>query len=299
MDREQIGGMIIDAVHEVFETLVYTFPEEGPPAEISPSPIECELLSTVDLSGGFRGAIAMLCSMKAGEALARNMLGVPEEELGAGAVADSAGEIVNMVSGRVKSRLVNSGYDLTLSIPTVDFPGKLVPPSQGSYKGTKVDFTVDGESISFILMVEDSVADRSASAEAPAEKLGGIPNMNRLLIIDDSSTMRKIISRALRQSGFPIGEIVEAENGEAGLDMMRSSRVNLVLTDINRPVMNGLKFIEAVRSNPLWEKTPIIVITTEGSEGMAKESIKRGANNIVRKPFTPEQIREKLTPYFA
>ena len=123
--------------------------------------------------------------------------------------------------------------------------------------------------------------------------------MKKLLIVDDSSTMRKIIARSLHQAGFPIEEIQEAENGQAGLDKMSATQFSMVLTDINMPVMDGLKFIERIRSNPLWERLPIIVITTEGSEGVTKESIKKGANNIVKKPFTPEQIKEKLSPYFA
>ncbi len=123
--------------------------------------------------------------------------------------------------------------------------------------------------------------------------------MKKLLIVDDSSTMRKIIARSLYQAGFQIAEIQEAENGQVGLDKMAQTHFSMVLTDINMPVMDGLKFIENIRSNPLWEKTPIIVITTEGSEGVTKESIKKGANNIVKKPFTPEQIKEKLSPYFA
>ncbi len=123
--------------------------------------------------------------------------------------------------------------------------------------------------------------------------------MKKLLIVDDSSTMRKIIARSLHQAGFPIEEIQEAENGQVGLDKMSATQFNMVLTDINMPVMDGLKFIERIRANPLWEKLPIIVITTEGSEGVTKESIKKGANNIVKKPFTPEQIKEKLSAYFA
>lgn len=123
--------------------------------------------------------------------------------------------------------------------------------------------------------------------------------MEKLLIVDDSSTMRKIIARSLRQAGFDIGEIVEAENGQAGLEMLSSITVGMILTDINMPVMDGLTFIENIRSNPSWDKTPIVVITTEGAESMTKEAIKKGANNLVKKPFTPEQIKEKLSPYFA
>ncbi|MGZ8459711.1 MAG: response regulator [Candidatus Deferrimicrobiaceae bacterium] len=123
--------------------------------------------------------------------------------------------------------------------------------------------------------------------------------MERVLIVDDSSTMRKIITRSLRQAGFEIGEILEAENGQAGLERLAGASVGIILTDINMPVMDGLTFIENIRANVAWNGMPIIVITTEGSEGLVKEAIKRGANNLIKKPFTPEQVKEKLAPYFA
>lgn len=123
--------------------------------------------------------------------------------------------------------------------------------------------------------------------------------MERVLIVDDSSTMRKIITRSLRQAGFDIGEIVEAENGQAGLERLAAGPVGLTLTDINMPIMDGLTFIDNIRANAAWNGMPIIVITTEGAESLVKEAIKKGANNLIKKPFTPEQIKEKLEPYFA
>lgn len=123
--------------------------------------------------------------------------------------------------------------------------------------------------------------------------------MDRILIVDDSSTMRKIIARSLRQAGFEIGEIVEAEHGQAGLEKLNAQSFGLILTDINMPVMDGLTFIDNIRANPAWDRTPIIVITTEGAESMTKEAVKKGANNLVKKPFTPEQIKEKLATYFT
>jgi two-component system chemotaxis response regulator CheY len=123
--------------------------------------------------------------------------------------------------------------------------------------------------------------------------------MERILIVDDSSTMRKIIARSLRQAGFDIGEILEAGNGHAAIQVLRSTPVQMILTDINMPVMDGLAFIEQVRANTAWDRIPIVVITTEGAEAMTKEAVKRGANNLVKKPFTPEQIKEKLASYFV
>jgi two-component system chemotaxis response regulator CheY len=123
--------------------------------------------------------------------------------------------------------------------------------------------------------------------------------MERILIVDDSSTMRKIIARSLRQAGFDIGEILEAGNGQAAIQVLKSTPVQMILTDINMPVMDGLVFIDQVRANTAWDRIPIVVITTEGAEAMTKEAVKRGANNLVKKPFTPEQIKEKLASYFV
>lgn len=120
--------------------------------------------------------------------------------------------------------------------------------------------------------------------------------MKRILIVDDSSTMRKVIIRALRQAGFEIEEIIEADNGQDGLSKLEGNPpVDIVFTDINMPVMNGLDFIGKVRARPEWSRVPVLVITTEGGDATVKDAILRGANDLVRKPFTPEHLKEKLS----
>ena len=121
----------------------------------------------------------------------------------------------------------------------------------------------------------------------------------RTMIVDDSSVMRKIVERSLRQAGLDISEVLEAGNGAEALGILQNKSVDLILSDINMPVMDGLTFIDNIRANEGWNSMPIIVITTEGAEAMAKDAIKKGANNLIKKPFTPEQIKEKLAPYFA
>ncbi len=116
--------------------------------------------------------------------------------------------------------------------------------------------------------------------------------MANVLIVDDSSTMRKIISRSLRQAGLAVDDIFEAADGIEGLNALSANKVDLILSDINMPNMDGLEFIKAVRAN--GNKVPIVMITTEGGEDILKEAISSGASDSIKKPFTPEQLNEKL-----
>jgi two-component system chemotaxis response regulator CheY len=118
--------------------------------------------------------------------------------------------------------------------------------------------------------------------------------MANILIVDDSSTMRKIISRSLRQAGLPIDDILEAGDGIEGINALQTSgkTVNLILSDINMPNMDGLEFVKAVRANGY--SMPIVMITTEGGEDVIAEALASGAKDSIKKPFTPEQLSEKL-----
>lgn len=116
--------------------------------------------------------------------------------------------------------------------------------------------------------------------------------MGNVLIVDDSSTMRKIISRSLRQAGLAVDDIYEAGDGIEGLAAMEGKNIDLILSDINMPNMDGLEFIKSVRAKGV--KTPIVMITTEGGEDILKEAITNGASDSIKKPFTPDQLNEKL-----
>jgi two-component system, chemotaxis family, chemotaxis protein CheY len=121
--------------------------------------------------------------------------------------------------------------------------------------------------------------------------------MANVLIVDDSSTMRKIISRSLRQAGLTVDEIYEAGDGVEGLNALANSKVDLILSDINMPNMDGLEFIKQVRAK--GNTVPIVMITTEGGEDILKEAISSGASDSIKKPFTPEQLNEKLGGLFS
>jgi len=121
----------------------------------------------------------------------------------------------------------------------------------------------------------------------------------RVLIVDDSSIMRKIAERCLRQAGFDITEVLEASNGAEGLAVLSQDKVDLILCDINMPIMNGLDFVKRLPSVSNAKGVPVIMITTESSEGYVAQAISLGAKGYIRKPFTPAQVREHISPMLA
>ena len=123
----------------------------------------------------------------------------------------------------------------------------------------------------------------------------------RALIIDDSAVMRKVIERALRQSGLELSEVVQASNGEEALEVLRTDagsalKIGLIISDINMPVMDGLQFLEARRDQKLAEGVPVVMITTEGSEPFVLRAIAAGAQGYICKPFTADQVKARVVP---
>ena len=112
-----------------------------------------------------------------------------------------------------------------------------------------------------------------------------------LLIVDDSAVMRSMVIRTLELAGLATGEIYQAANGEEGLKALEENWVDLVLVDINMPVMNGEEMIDRMQANPVWKDLPVIVISTEGSQTRIEEIRKKGAE-FIHKPFSPETVRE-------
>lgn len=123
----------------------------------------------------------------------------------------------------------------------------------------------------------------------------------RALIVDDSAVMRKVVERALRQAGLELSEVLEASNGEEGLQVLRdnqggSTPLGLILSDINMPVMDGLQFLEARRQEDLAQGVPVVMITTEGNETFVLRAIAAGAQGYICKPFTAEQVKVRVLP---
>ena len=115
-----------------------------------------------------------------------------------------------------------------------------------------------------------------------------------VLIVDDSAAIRKILQRVLGQANMPISQIFEAGDGCEALEVLRANKVGLILSDINMPNMDGLQFLSNVRAVEEWKSVPVVMITTEGSHAKVMEAVQLGASGYVRKPFTPDQIKEKL-----
>lgn len=118
----------------------------------------------------------------------------------------------------------------------------------------------------------------------------------RTLIVDDSSVMRKIVERSLRQAGLDTLVVFEAGSGTDGLELLKAERVDLILSDINMPSMDGLEFLRQIRAQNLAPGVPVVMITTESSEEHVKQAILAGAQGYIRKPFTPEQVKERVLP---
>jgi two-component system chemotaxis response regulator CheY len=118
----------------------------------------------------------------------------------------------------------------------------------------------------------------------------------RVLIVDDSSVMRKIVERSLRQAGLEEMVVLEAASGTDGLEVLKTQRVNLILSDINMPQMDGLEFLRQLRAQNLAENVPVVMITTESSEEHVKQAIMAGAQGYIRKPFTADQVKERVLP---
>jgi len=115
-----------------------------------------------------------------------------------------------------------------------------------------------------------------------------------VLVVDDSAAIRKILQRVLRQTGMTIRSIHEAGDGQQALAVMSANHVDLVLTDINMPNMDGLQLLASLKAAAEWRDIPVVMITTEGGETKVAEAVRLGAAGYVRKPFTADQIKEKL-----
>jgi two-component system, chemotaxis family, chemotaxis protein CheY len=118
----------------------------------------------------------------------------------------------------------------------------------------------------------------------------------RTLIVDDSSVMRKIVERSLRQAGLEISQVLEAANGAEALGVVKANKVDLILCDINMPVMDGLEFVKQLAGVENARDVPVVMITTEGSEGHVVQALSAGARGYIRKPFTPDQVKAQIVP---
>lgn len=113
----------------------------------------------------------------------------------------------------------------------------------------------------------------------------------RILIADDSASMRQLVSFALRDAGF---EVIESVNGKDALNKMDGTKIDLVVTDLNMPEMDGIELIRQIRGKSGYRFTPVIMLTTESQESKKQEGKRAGASGWIVKPFTPEQLIEAV-----
>lgn len=121
--------------------------------------------------------------------------------------------------------------------------------------------------------------------------------MPNILVVEDSPTMRQLISFAMKR--IPDSHIIEATDGVDALKKLSSSSVDIILADINMPVMDGLKLVSLVRGNPLYNAIPIIIVTTEGAEEDRKRALSIGANAYLPKPIQTQELIKLVNKYLA
>ena len=118
----------------------------------------------------------------------------------------------------------------------------------------------------------------------------------KILVVDDFSTMRRIIKNILRQGGFV--NIIEAEDGINALNILKKEKIDLIISDWNMPQMSGLELLKAVRATPEWKDLPFLMVTAEGQKDNVIEAVRYRVNNYVVKPFTAETLLEKINKIF-
>lgn len=115
-------------------------------------------------------------------------------------------------------------------------------------------------------------------------------NIFTILVVDDSNAMRSLLVSTIEQLGS--FRIVQAANGFEALRLLPREKIDLILTDINMPEINGLELLSFVRNNPIYRAVPVIIISTEGSKKDIEKGISLGANDYLVKPFAPERLLE-------
>lgn len=115
-----------------------------------------------------------------------------------------------------------------------------------------------------------------------------------VLLVDDSATVRAVMTKTLKLAQIDLGELFTAANGKEALVVLKEKWIDLVITDLNMPEMTGAELVDAITADPTLKSIPVVVVTTEGSVTRIEDLKQKGVRGYVRKPFTPEQIREMI-----
>ncbi len=118
----------------------------------------------------------------------------------------------------------------------------------------------------------------------------------KILVVDDMSTMRRIVKNILKQLGF--NNLEEAENGQEALTKLQADHYGFVVSDWNMPVMMGIDMLRAIRADEKLKAIPVLMVTAEAQKENLMEAVKAGVSNYVVKPFTAETMQEKINKIF-
>ena len=115
-----------------------------------------------------------------------------------------------------------------------------------------------------------------------------------ILLVDDSLPMRSVLKKTFKAAGYSDSQFYEAANGKEALDLVKDKWIDIVITDYNMPVMDGMEFIKELKKDDTFKDTPVVIVSTEGSQSKIDEFMKQGAAGYITKPFTPETLRNTI-----
>ena len=115
-----------------------------------------------------------------------------------------------------------------------------------------------------------------------------------VLIVDDSNSMRSVIKKIITISGFKMDQCHEAGNGKQALEILSNTWVDVILSDLNMPEMNGMELLSVLKGDKLLQEIPVIIVSTEGSDERKRLVLEMGAKQFIKKPFSPEYVRKVL-----
>lgn len=113
-----------------------------------------------------------------------------------------------------------------------------------------------------------------------------------IMVVDDSETIRAVLERTIGMTKLPVDSIIKAENGKDALKKLEDNWVDIVFTDINMPEMSGIELVDEMNKNSEFRDIPVVIVSTEGSKARIEELRRKGVKGYLRKPFTPENIRD-------
>jgi two-component system chemotaxis response regulator CheY len=115
-----------------------------------------------------------------------------------------------------------------------------------------------------------------------------------IMVVDDSSPMREVIIKTIKAAGYSSENFIQASNGKKALELMQDNWIDLLVTDYNMPDMDGLMLIEEMKKDEVFSSVPVLIITTERRDELISMFMEKGAAGYLKKPFKPEDIREKI-----